>query len=51
MDQPISSDPANPRKTDNWYGWPAKDIKPKRDQRAALWGCHSIPTPAQHHGV
>jgi hypothetical protein len=36
MDQPISSDPANPRKTDNWYGWPAKDIKPKRDQRAAL---------------
>ena len=28
MDQPISSDPANPRKTDNWYGWPAKDIKP-----------------------
>jgi hypothetical protein len=27
MDQPISSDPANVRKTGNWYGWPTKDIK------------------------
>jgi DMSO/TMAO reductase YedYZ molybdopterin-dependent catalytic subunit len=28
MDQPISSDPANARKTGKWYGWPTKDIKP-----------------------
>jgi DMSO/TMAO reductase YedYZ molybdopterin-dependent catalytic subunit len=27
MDQAISSDPANVRKTGNWYGWPTKDIK------------------------
>jgi hypothetical protein len=24
MDQAISSDPANVRKTGNWYGWPTK---------------------------
>jgi len=28
MDQPVSSDPANARKTGNWHGWPTKDVKP-----------------------
>jgi DMSO/TMAO reductase YedYZ molybdopterin-dependent catalytic subunit len=28
MDQPVSSDPANARKTGNWHGWPTKDINP-----------------------
>jgi len=28
MDQPVSSDPANTRKTGNWHGWPTKDINP-----------------------
>jgi sulfane dehydrogenase subunit SoxC len=28
MDQPVSSDPANPKKTGNWHGWPTKDINP-----------------------
>ena len=28
MDQPISSDPANAKKTGNWHGWPTKDINP-----------------------
>jgi hypothetical protein len=28
MDQPVSSDPANVKKTGNWHGWPTKDIKP-----------------------
>jgi DMSO/TMAO reductase YedYZ molybdopterin-dependent catalytic subunit len=28
MDQPISSDPANAKKTGNWHGWPTKDITP-----------------------
>src|SRR5579864_2657552 len=28
MDQPVSSDPANARKTGNWHGWPTKEIKP-----------------------
>src|SRR2546428_11927723 len=28
MDQPVSSDPANARKSGNWHGWPSKDITP-----------------------
>jgi DMSO/TMAO reductase YedYZ molybdopterin-dependent catalytic subunit len=28
MDQPVSSDPANVKKTGNWHGWPTKDINP-----------------------
>jgi len=28
MDQPISSDPANAKKTGNWHGWPTKDMVP-----------------------
>jgi DMSO/TMAO reductase YedYZ molybdopterin-dependent catalytic subunit len=28
MDQPVSSDPANAKKTGNWHGWPTKDINP-----------------------
>src|ERR1700752_287930 len=28
MDQPVSSDPANAKKTGNWHGWPTKDITP-----------------------
>ena len=28
MDQAVSSDPANARKTGNWLGWPTKDITP-----------------------
>ena len=28
MDQPVSSDPANAKKTGNWHGWPTKDIDP-----------------------
>src|SRR6266446_7039225 len=28
MDQPVSSDPANARKSGNWHGWPTKDITP-----------------------
>jgi DMSO/TMAO reductase YedYZ molybdopterin-dependent catalytic subunit len=28
MDQPVSSDPANAKKTGNWLGWPTKDIDP-----------------------
>jgi DMSO/TMAO reductase YedYZ molybdopterin-dependent catalytic subunit len=28
MDQPISSDSANAKKTGNWHGWPTKDIRP-----------------------
>jgi DMSO/TMAO reductase YedYZ molybdopterin-dependent catalytic subunit len=28
MDQPVSSAPANAKKTGNWYGWPTKEIKP-----------------------
>jgi DMSO/TMAO reductase YedYZ molybdopterin-dependent catalytic subunit len=28
MDQPVSSDPANAKKTGNWHGWPTKDIHP-----------------------
>jgi DMSO/TMAO reductase YedYZ molybdopterin-dependent catalytic subunit len=28
MDQPVSSDPANTKKTGKWHGWPTKDIKP-----------------------
>ena len=28
MDQPVSSDPANAKKTGHWHGWPTKDITP-----------------------
>lgn len=28
MDQPVSSDPANAKKTGNWHGWPTKDLDP-----------------------
>src|SRR5246500_3905893 len=28
MDQPVSSDLANAKKTGNWHGWPTKDINP-----------------------
>ncbi|HEV2333955.1 MAG TPA: molybdopterin-dependent oxidoreductase [Stellaceae bacterium] len=28
MDQPVSSDPANARKTGSWHGWPTKEITP-----------------------
>ena len=28
MDQPVSSDAANAKKTGNWHGWPTKDINP-----------------------
>ena len=28
MDQPVSSDPANAKKTGNWHGWPTKDVNP-----------------------
>ena len=28
MDQPVSSDPANAKKTGNWHGWPTKEITP-----------------------
>jgi DMSO/TMAO reductase YedYZ molybdopterin-dependent catalytic subunit len=28
MDQPVSSDPANAKKTGVWHGWPTKDINP-----------------------
>src|SRR5262245_1729055 len=28
MDQRVSSDPANAKKTGNWHGWPTKDITP-----------------------
>src|ERR1700750_613915 len=28
MDQPVSSDPANAKKTGNWHGWPTKDLTP-----------------------
>ena len=28
MDQPVSSDPANAKKTGKWHGWPTKDIDP-----------------------
>jgi DMSO/TMAO reductase YedYZ molybdopterin-dependent catalytic subunit len=28
MDQSVSSDPANAKKTGNWHGWPTKDINP-----------------------
>jgi hypothetical protein len=28
MDQPVSSDPTNAKKTGNWHGWPTKDINP-----------------------
>ena len=28
MDQPVSSDPANAKKTGNWHGWPTKNINP-----------------------
>ena len=28
MDQRLSSDPANAKKTGNWHGWPTKDITP-----------------------
>jgi len=28
MDQPVSSDPANARKTGSWHGWPTKDLIP-----------------------
>ena len=28
MDQTVSSDPANAKKTGNWHGWPTKDINP-----------------------
>jgi DMSO/TMAO reductase YedYZ molybdopterin-dependent catalytic subunit len=28
MDQSVSSDPANTKKTGNWHGWPTKDINP-----------------------
>ena len=28
MDQPVSSDPANAKKTGNWHGWATKDINP-----------------------
>ena len=28
MDQPVSSDPANAKKTGNWHGWPTKDMTP-----------------------
>ena len=28
MDQPVSSDPGNAKKTGNWHGWPTKEIKP-----------------------
>ena len=28
MDQPVSSDPANDKKTGSWHGWPTKDITP-----------------------
>ena len=28
IEQPVSSDPANAKKTGNWHGWPTKDINP-----------------------
>jgi DMSO/TMAO reductase YedYZ molybdopterin-dependent catalytic subunit len=28
MDQSVSSDPANAKKTGDWHGWPTKDINP-----------------------
>ena len=28
MEQPVSSDPANAKKTGSWHGWPTKDINP-----------------------
>src|SRR6266436_4492477 len=28
MDQPVSSDPANAKKTGSWHGWPTKEITP-----------------------
>jgi len=28
MDQPVSSDPANAKKTGRWHGWPTKEIAP-----------------------
>jgi hypothetical protein len=28
MDQSVSSDPVNAKKTGNWHGWPTKDINP-----------------------
>ena len=28
MDQMVSSDPANARKTGSWHGWPTKEINP-----------------------
>src|SRR5215469_6439594 len=28
MNQPVSSDPANARKTGDWHGWPTKELTP-----------------------
>ena len=28
MDHPVSSDPANAKKTGDWHGWPTKDVPP-----------------------
>ncbi len=28
LDHPVSSDPANAKKTGNWHGWPTKDVHP-----------------------
>jgi hypothetical protein len=28
MDQPVSSDSANAKKTGNWHGWPTRDMAP-----------------------
>jgi hypothetical protein len=28
MDQPVSSDPANAKKTGSWHGWPTKEVNP-----------------------
>ncbi len=38
MDQPVSSQPANARKTGDWHGWPTKDIMSRatRGRRRAI---------------
>jgi hypothetical protein len=40
MDQPVSSDPANAKKTGNWHGRPTKDVDPVilTDDEAARYG-------------
>ena len=30
MDQPVSADPANAKKTGNWHGWPTKTSRRSR---------------------